>query len=170
MDQVYSDLYDMVNNVMKEHGRQMASTKETFMSILHAETSVLDGIEVDHLDNLSFLETAYVVLMKRLPDREAMEHWGYYAGIYPPERFRKELLEVLLDSKECISKGGILVHNVILPDRAKGIMEWKSLDIMEEAADQQGARKEGFKDKVYKLYLKLPMKMRAGIRKVLGRG
>ena len=167
MDQVYSDLYDMVEHKMQEHGCAMASTKDTFMTILHTDTSVLDGLQVENLDNMAFLETAYVVLMKRLPDKQAKEYWGYFAGKYTQEKFRSELLGTLIDSKECIAKGGTFVNNVIIPRKA---MDWNNLNITDDGSGQQDPEKQSLEDRLYKVYPKLPLKLRIALHKIRNRG
>lgn len=174
MDQVYTDLYDIVEKKLEENHMQMDSTRDTFMTVLHADTSLLSGETVKDLDNLSFLETAYVILLKRLPDKDAMEIWSYYAKSLPKEKFRKELLETLVDSKEYITKGGKIKHNMIMPIKTQ---VWKAMEIddvmaADQAEDgpQQEAAKEGMRDKLYKLYIKMPTKFRVFLRKIFRRG
>ena len=97
-DDTYARLYDLVNARLIASGSRMPCEKAAFLVAAKSPSSVLDVRLLKDADNRTFFESSFLCLLGRLPDSGACEHWkGLIEGL-PREKFRKTLLDAILNT------------------------------------------------------------------------
>lgn len=166
IESTYEALYDIVEKRLQEHDRQMLCRKEVYLFSLHNKPGVCDGEKLSALSsNADFFQGAFLSLLNRLPDEAVSKTWEMNIKTRKPEEFQAELMEVLLSSPEAVMKSSVYVNNEITKPRLRKKQPLENLiqsgtDEKQEAAPVQSQEQLGFKDRLYKVYLKLPESVR----------
>lgn len=163
MSQIYSNLYDIVNQRMSESGGTLLCSKEAFMVMTQSEPGIMDGKQLISLENDVFIEAVYLTYLKRLPDPQSRQMWQYYAHHKERKQFQRMLIDSVLDSDEAITKGSSFIHNCVTELTMR---DWKALEV----GNVQKEINPTLKDKLYKVYEKMPIRLQIVIRKILRRG
>lgn len=168
MDNIYARLYDIVSGRLQEHGFLMAGTKETFCYSVKMEPGLCDGKQLEKMENPMFLEAVYLGMLNRLPDDSARAEWQHQMD-GDPDKFRKALLNNVIPSTEALLKGVCFRNNRITESGQQELFRIYTSDTT-DANQVSGKTGQRLLSGLYKIYQKLPMRLRLLIRKILKRG
>lgn len=169
MSNTYADLYDIVEQRLQEHNIPMVSTKEAFCYSVQMEPGICDGRHMETMENPAFLEAAFLGLLNRLPDESANTEWKHHMK-QEPEKFRQELLNDVIPSTEAILKGSSFRNNQIVETRQRDLFKIDLSFAATMDGNPTSSSRQRIIDQLYKIYLKLPGRLRLFLRKILRRG
>lgn len=169
MNEIYGEIYNIVELQLKENSRSMPCAKNTFLYAVNAEPGICDGKALCAFEKEEFLQAVYVSLLKRLPDQEAEQAWEYFIKTKSNEEFREVLLDALIFSPESITKGTCMKDNRIVSARLR--QQRCLLQILSGEVEQVAelSTKQKIKESLYKVYLRLPIGLKKVIRKLMGK-
>ena len=88
---VYKQLYDIADEKLQNVGEHVAITQEAFLAGLKSEPARINVAErLANLDDLSFLQAAYMMLLNRLPEDRLLKKCG--SRRYRGEAYRGRIL------------------------------------------------------------------------------
>lgn len=169
MNQIYSKLYDIVEEELSNVERQLPCSKTVYMMMTEQEPGVCNELAMQKLENEEFFQMAFISLLRRLPDEDSKRIWQYNIEKKDLVSFRTVLLDTLASSGEAISKGTRVINNVVVPVKQREIVLLN--DIITDFVGDRKKREERQRifDRVYKCYVKMPLPIRHVVRKVLGK-
>lgn len=172
---IYESIYDLVEEKMKANDQTMPCSKEAFLFSAEMEPGVCDGQKMIDMENETFFEAAFMGMLNRLPDASAIQGWEAKLKTSSPDVFREALLSSIIFSPEAVLIGSQLRNNRVIIPRLREINilnEYIVEHDKDSAALMQVKKSEpkvGLKDKLYKIYLKLPLSLRVLVHKILRR-
>lgn len=97
---IYSAVFDVSHDSMVKAGKDFHFAKDTFMYSVSNDINTVDIYELSkYTDNSTFLQLAYLMLLKRLPDQRAIEHWQDRLEL-PYKEFQSLVIKSLINSQE----------------------------------------------------------------------
>ena len=110
IEALYAKLYDSVNQRLEQDGQEMPVTREAFSAAARMQPGVLDVSLLEQADNLTFFETAYLVILSAIPGEETRRHWSKYLDSLPPAEFRARFLHLVLNRCSGGKRGVVIVN------------------------------------------------------------
>lgn len=169
---VYENLYDIVEQRLKEYDGKMLCRKDVYLFSLDNEPGICDGEKLSTLEaNEDFFQGAFLSLLNRLPDEAVTKDWESNIKSKKSKVFQAELMNTLLSSPEAFIKSSALINNTIMSPRMRPQPVLEQLirttdPVQPEAGESQPEpARPGVKDRLYKVYQKFP----APVRKVAHR-
>lgn len=156
-DKIYEELYEITNANLNQQEETLPFTKATFLFASKLKPGYLDLSEFNEFDLQTTLGCAYVGMLYRTPEEEAVANWNK-RNVEPLEVMRKKIIESISNSKECSDKGCIIYNN-IYSKKNKGVVT------LEKVVRNDNV----YINKLYNLYKKMPKFMRQAIRFILGK-
>ena len=92
-----AELFDDVNRRLEKDGQAMPVSRDAFLKVAEMQPGVLDVSLLDHFDNHTFFEIAYISLLSTIPGEETLRHWSKYLDTLPASDFRARFLRVVLN-------------------------------------------------------------------------
>lgn len=102
---IYSKLFDIVDDNMKTAGKQFQYKKNTFLHNINRDPQVVDVADFLSLSNEDFFQAVFVASYKRLPEERELAEWEA-KFTNEKEAFQKEFLSH-------ISRGSAVAINQI---------------------------------------------------------
>ena len=109
---IYSKLYDIVETNMQENGLDMSFGKNAYLKTIELKPKDVNILNFIELCNEEFVQAAYISLLRRIPDKKAVEQWRMRDNDYSKSDFQKAVINSLMRSEEFLFKG-VIVHNNI---------------------------------------------------------
>ena len=109
-EKLYKSLYDDVSRRLEQDGQSMPISRDAFLATAEMQPGVLDVSLIEHLDNLSFLETTYLVVFSTMPKAETKRRWGKYLDSLLSAQFRASFLRVVLNRCSGGKRGVAIVN------------------------------------------------------------
>ncbi len=152
--EIYSRLYDVVQDNMKAAGRRFPYEKETFLCDVEAHPQKIDVSRYLELSNPAFMQAVHVAALKRLPEEKAVAFWERRYG-EERERFQEEVLRSIAGSGTVAVNQIRLLHNPYF-EQKRGI-KYYGMGLLYGLTDKSSLREFG---------KKLPMPVQRMIRKL----
>lgn len=169
MSNIYADLYDIVEQRLQEYDIPMPSTKDAFCYSVNIEPGILAGNGLEEMGNMAFFESVYLGMLNRLPDETANAEWKGHMK-WNKDRFQQELLNDVVSSTEAILKGGCFKNNRIIETRQRELFRVSLSMTSSLNGDSPESSRQKLIDALYKVYMKLPGRLRLFLRKIIRRG
>ena len=151
---IYENIYNELANYMNQQNQKIKVGKDTFLnSIGHKANSVDMGLW-NNLDDYDFVETAYLELLRRFPFDGDIEYW-----VNEPD-FRKKLIQTIIKSTEFISLRTEVYNNPYPINQKKEKLRRVLYKTSYERLNNTW---------YYKLYMKLPVKIRKILKSTLNK-
>lgn len=164
---VYGNLYDVVEQRLKEYDGKMLCRKEVYLFSLDNEPGICDGEKLSSLEaNEDFFQGAFLSLLNRLPDEAVTNDWEPNIQSKKPTVFRAELMNTLLSSPEAFIKSSALINDTIMDPRVRPqpvldqLVQVTGQAQTEDGGEPQAAERPGMKDRLYQVYQKMPEPIR----------
>ena len=157
--EIYSRIYDITSQNMLENDMELEYSRDVFLFATECPVGECDVLDMCDLDNMSFLEAAYVALFFRTADPSAYVSWKKHEDMYASD-FRRKLLNSLAVSREFMDKSAILKNN-IYSNKAE-----LNRAYVQGSAGFSSANKAV--NKLYRIYKKFPNPIKKFIKKILG--
>lgn len=121
----YKDLYDIVDNNMKEAGKSMEFTKDALIASADRCSELVDVASLLNKDMSvrSILETVYVSFFNMLPDKEGYEHWEREAERMSREEWIKCLISSAIDSEITAERSTRVMYDPFADPAAKAALK-----------------------------------------------
>ena len=168
MNTTYEALYDIVEQRLQDTGRSMPCSRQAFLFAADMKPGECDGMQMTTMENEEFFQAVYLGLFNRLPDQSAKLVWKAEMAT-TTDKFRETLFDTLLCSPEAVTKGSCLVNNQLVPVKQRELTALNGFILGKSGGQGAASAKEGWKDRLYKLYIKVPLPLRKLIRKILRR-
>lgn len=162
---VYGKLYDVANENLKNAGGEFEYSREAFIFSTQCIPGKADLLQMNDMDNMSFVQSLYLAFFFRTCDTGAYARWNGEKNI-PKEEFRKKTVSGLSRSGEFFDKKVRLINNIY-----SGTAEAnRAVTVSSVPAQPSGAESPAEKaiNKLYRFYKKFPKPIRGLIRKILG--
>ena len=109
---VYENLYDIVEQRLKEYDGKMLCRKDVYLFSLDNEPGICDGEKLSTLEaNEDFFQGAFLSLLNRLPDEAVTKDWESNIKSKKSKVFQAELMNTLLSSPEAFIKSSALIND-----------------------------------------------------------
>ena len=92
-----AELFDDVNRRLETDGQSMPVSRDAFLATAEMQPGVFDVSLLEHVDNRTFFEAAYLVVLAAIPGEETLRHWSKYLDTLPSPDFRARFLRVVLN-------------------------------------------------------------------------
>ena len=92
-----AEMFDDVDRRLKKDGQTMPISKDAFLATAEMQPGVFDVSLLEHVDNRTFFEVAYLVVLSAIPGEETLSHWRKYLDTLAPSDFRARFLRVVLN-------------------------------------------------------------------------
>ena len=96
-EKLYKSLYDDVSQRLEQDGQSMPVSRDAFMATVEMQPGVLDVSLLEHVDNRTFFEAAYLVILSAIPGEDTLRHWSKYLDSLPSAEFRARFLHLVLN-------------------------------------------------------------------------
>ena len=93
----FANLYDDVSRRLEQDGQSMPVSRDAFLATVEMQPGVLDVSLLEHVDNRTFFETAYLVILSAIPGEETLRHWIKHLDSLSPAQFRARFLRLVLN-------------------------------------------------------------------------
>lgn len=111
-ENIYSKLYDIIETNMQENGLTMSVGKGAYLKTMEIKPEDVNILNFIELDNEEFVQAAYIGLLRRVPDKKAIEDWKIRSNDYSKRDFQKTVINSLMKSDEFSFKGTIVRNNI----------------------------------------------------------
>ena len=111
-ESIYSKLYSIYAENMPEDQRII--NRELFLLSVQPNANCIDLKPLWGINSDDFLDTAYVLLLQRLPDMTAKEDWMVARSSEDLEVCKKNLIQRILSSQEFKDYGKTVKNNIYL--------------------------------------------------------
>lgn len=152
--EIYSRLYDVVQDNMKAAGGSFPYEKETFLCDVEAHPQEIDVSRYLELPNPVFMQAVHVAALKRLPEERIVTFWEQRYG-EGREEFQEEVLRSIAGSSVVAINQIRMIHNPYFQQK-RGV-RYHALGLLYGLTDKSSLREFG---------KKLPMPVQKIIRKV----
>ncbi|MBP5379944.1 MAG: glycosyltransferase [Ruminococcus sp.] len=121
----YKDLYNIVENNMKNAGGAMEFTQEALIAGAERSSELVDVVSLLNKDMSvrSILETVYVSFFNMLPDKEGYEHWEKEAERMSREEWIKCLVSSAVDSEITSERSTRVMYDPFADPAAKSALK-----------------------------------------------
>lgn len=151
---VYSKLYDITQENMKDAGEELVFTKDAFLFSTKCQAGKADLFQLMDMDNQSFFQAAFVGLFYRIPDEGAMERWNRECFL-EKEEFQQKVIRSLTNSDEFRDKRVKLSNNIY------------STHSFVRQNEGQVTTSNYYMDRLYNIYRHLPGFLKAIAKKII---
>lgn len=103
MAMTYEKLYDEVDRNLALDGKSMPISREAFLLAGMMPVGTFDVALLEHADNRTFLEVAFLCIRFSVPNEASMRDWVKYVESLTTEQFRRKLLRVIVN--RCAARG-----------------------------------------------------------------
>lgn len=152
--EIYSRLYDVVQDNMEAAGGNFSYEKATFLCDVEAHPQEIDVSRYLELPNPVFMQAVHVAALKRLPEERIVTFWEQRYG-EGREQFQEEVLRSIAGSSVMAINQIRMIHNPYFQQK-RGI-RYHALGLLYGLTDKSSLREFG---------KKLPMPIQKIIRKV----
>lgn len=168
MNAIYSDIFDITKGNMNAAGMDFTISKEAYLKMSESHPVNADIYELSkEKNNRTFIEKAYVTLLKRYADERAFSSWERKINL-PSEEFQQLCVPTIMNSPEFAGKNVDVYNNIYSPHNAYhgDLIRCNKFLKMSKNADR--------KMKIYyslkKIYDKFPEGIKKILRKLLKKG
>lgn len=142
--EIYGKLYDITSRNYDTQYGSLEGTRQNFLISVQMEANAADLGLLDEVPAESFLEAAFVSILKRLPEAEVRTEWEKRRQTMPEEEYKKQIISTLVNCGERAEKGISVSNNIFTP--------------VQQQVWTTGSPQGGYPqvDKLYKIYMKLP--------------
>ena len=151
---IYGQLYDVMQGNMEAAGLRFPYERETFLCEVGAHPQEVDVARYLELPNPVFMQAVHAAALKRLPEEKTVAFWEQRYG-EPREQFQEEVLRSVAGSSVVAINQIRLVHNPYF-EQKRGI-KYRCMGALYGLTDKSALREFG---------KKLPMPLQKFIRKV----
>ncbi len=109
---IYSSLYDLAYERLKENGKEMIASKETFRYMTLTDLGTCEGDYLKRADDTDFLAMAYLGFLKRLPDPKGEGAWNERRA-KSPDTYRSDVIRTFRVIKNTVDCNTHLEHNCV---------------------------------------------------------
>ncbi len=168
-EKIYGKMYDMVEQRMSTQGLHLPCTRDTFLYSAKVSQGCCDGALMEEADNPSFLQMAYMGVLNRLPDQDALDLWKreYRSS---QDVFRCRCMDALIFCSEALGKQTVFINNTVVETKQRDIRPLDDYIAMQNGGK---ARKEKLSERIvsalYRGYSRLPYSLRRVLRKIFKR-
>ena len=100
---IYEKIYDEVEKALTQAGQSMPVSREAFLLAAEMPAGVFDVELLEHADNRTFLEVAFLCIRFAVPGEGSMQSWNKYVESLESGQFRRKLLRVIVN--RCAARG-----------------------------------------------------------------
>ncbi|MDO4862941.1 MAG: hypothetical protein Q4A05_02120 [Ruminococcus sp.] len=157
---IYSAVYDIVDENMNKTGQKLRISKELVLSTTIIKPGKVDILKLSReRNNETFVKKAYIFMLNRQIDGEALRAWKPQYKL-PPEEFQHNVVATIKGSEEFFKNqvrmyNNIYSENTAFGGRLSGIGRTAGIPVSE---------------RLLKVYRKMPPFMKKAAKKVLGAG
>ena len=148
---VYSQLYDIAEANLQKAGKEMQFTKKSLLHSVTRELKYIDAFEFVDDDRDTFLQSLYIALLFRTPEKAARDRWREVKGL-TERQVQSKIFTSLISSQEFLEKGAVVCNNFYSDSAAKVQIVMQSNRYM---------------DKLYGYYRKMPGFIKKIVKKIL---
>ena len=155
---IYSSLYDIVDENMTNAGQKLQTSKELVMSLAASKPGSVDILKLSReRNNDTFVKKAFIFMLNRQIDGTALRVWKTHYKL-PPEEFQRRVIASIKESDEFF-KNQVKMYNNIYSENTSfggslaGIGRSAGITVPE---------------RMMKIYRKMPLFMRNAAKIVLG--
>lgn len=145
---IYIQLYDKAYEEKKCRGKDYEARRYVFEKLLDLPPGEVDSHFLCDIPKQYFLETVYMILLKRWPENSVLEAWKVQREDLDTFEYEKAVLSTVVNSIEFQIKG-MKLNDTIFLDSPKRY------------------NAGNFKRKMYELYLKLPNRIQENVKKIV---
>ncbi|MCQ2490155.1 MAG: hypothetical protein MJ079_01015 [Ruminococcus sp.] len=157
---VYSAVYDIVDENMKKSGGKLGISKELVLSTTRIKPGKVDILKLSReRNNETFVRKAYIFMLNRQIDDTALKAWKAQFKL-PPEEFQRNVVGTIKQSEEFFQNQVRMYNNIYSENNSFG---GKFADIGRTAGIPVSER-------MRKIYGKMPPFMKKTAKKILGVG
>ncbi|MCM1495716.1 MAG: DUF4214 domain-containing protein [Bacteroides sp.] len=167
MNTTYEALYDIVEQRLQDVDRPMPCSRQAFLFAAGMKPGECDGRQLAVMENEEFFQSVYLGLFNRLPDSGAKLVWEEKMKLNSTQ-FRETVLDALLCSPEAVTKSSCLMNNQLVPVKQRPLTVLDNY-MLRKNGEPAAPVKAGWKDYLYKLYIRFPLPLRKLARKILRR-
>lgn len=153
---VYENLYKITKKNMEHAGKELGFTVSPFLASVRHSPNQADILSWSHYDPEAFLQIAYMNLLKRTPEPEAIGQWKKQEH-KPREVYQKMVISAITGSEEFAAKGVSVCNNIYSDGQLANHV------IIADSGSYYNATIQ----KLLKLYWKLPSVVRRIIKKMV---
>lgn len=155
---IYSDIFDIVNENMEKSGNKFPLSKECCICNSEADPVGVDILKLSmEKDNRIFLENAYNMLLKRHVDSKAIKNWEGRYGL-PSEDFQQLVIKSIIKSEE-FSLANVKIKNNIYSENNSFGGDFSAVKRSSSVT---------VPDKLMSVYRRMPEPLKNMARKVMG--
>ena len=156
--QIYSSIYDIVEGNMNKSGQKLRTSKELVMSIVNIKPGTVDILKLSReRNNDTFLKKAYIMMLNRQIDKEALKAWKANYKL-PPEEFQQAVVNSIKGSEEFFKNQVKMYNNIYSANNSFG----GNISGMGRSAGIT------VPERLMKVYRKLPPFMKNAAKKIMG--
>ncbi len=150
---ICAQLFEIANENMERSGNAFVHSKAAFLYYPDNDPHAVDVLQLMEIEgtNEDFLEIAYIAILNRPVDADALKHWQRQFSL-PQKQFRALVIRRLTTSPEADVCHKRIYNNIYLPQRRKRGREATNAVVQ----------------KLMPVYRKLPTGMKSVIRKIAG--
>lgn len=154
-NKIYNQLFEIANENMQQSGNEFTHPRAAFLYYAKNDPHMVDIMELmnEEASNEEFVEIAYLAILGRPVDAEAMQSWSKQTGI-PEKKFRALVVQRLTSSQEADVYHKRIYNNIYSAKKRR----------------RRNGTAGFLVQKLLPVYRKLPSGMKNGIRKVMGAG
>ena len=155
---IYSAIYDIVDENMKNSGGKLSTSKELVLSTTMAEPGKVDILKLSReRNNETFVRKAYIFMLNRQIDDTALRALKSQYKL-PPEEFQHNVVATIKDSEEFFKNQVKMYNNIYSENTSFG----GRLSNMGRPAGIPVS------ERLLKVYRKMPPFMKNAAKKILG--
>lgn len=156
--QIYSSIYDIVEGNMNKAGQKLRTSKELVMSLVNIKPGTVDILKLSReRNNDTFLRKAYIIMLNRQIDRQALKAWRSNYKL-PPEEFQQAVINSIKGSEEFFNNQVRMYNNIYSANNSFG----GNISGMGRSAGIT------VPERLMKVYRKLPPFMKNAAKKIIG--
>ena len=155
---IYSAIYDIVDENMKNAGEKLRISKELVLSTTTVKPGKVDILKLSReRNNETFVKKAYIFMLNRQIDGAALRAWKPQYKL-PPEEFQRNVIATIKGSEEFFKNQVRIYNNIYSENTSFG----GRLGNMGRAGGIPVS------ERLLKVYRKMPPFMKNAAKKVLG--
>lgn len=117
LSDIYEEVYKIAEENMEKNGGKIVIRKDAVKFYALNKPGEMDLYLCEFMDNETFLQAVYLGMFNRMPDEKAVSDWSKKYDM-PRFKFRKQLMDKIINSAEFANKP-IIVRNNIYSDDVK---------------------------------------------------
>lgn len=118
--ELFSAIYDIVDDNMKQSGHKLRTPKALMLSIAAANPGRVDILRLSReRNNDTFLKKAYITMLNRQIDKHALKDWRTRYKL-PPEEFQRRVVNAIKGSEEFYNSQVKIYNNIYSSNNSYG--------------------------------------------------